>query len=141
MSKLDNLLSRLEKVKRTGKDSYIACCSAHNDKSPSLAIREVEPDKILLKCFAGCSVEEIVNAIGLNLGDLMPTSAPDALRKASPIPFNARDVLACLNHDASLLAIFISDVTQNKPISPEEAANAYKAACRIVAATRMGGVK
>lgn len=141
MGKLDNLVSRLQKPKRTGKDSWIACCPAHQDKNPSMTIREIEPDKILLHCFAGCSVEEITGAVGLGIGDLMPDRAPDALRKPTAIPFNARDVLACMSNDATLLCVFISDVTQAKPITPEEAANAYKAACRIVAATRMGGVQ
>lgn len=141
MSKIDNFVSRLTKAKRTGKDSWIACCPSHQDKSPSLTIREIEPDKILLHCFAGCSVDEIAGSVGLSIGDLMPDRAPDTLRKPSSVPFNARDVLECIQTDATLLCVFISDVTQAKPITPEEAANAYKAACRIVAATRIGGVQ
>lgn len=141
MSKLDNLVSRLNKARRTGRDSWVACCPAHDDKNPSMTIREVEPDKILLHCFAGCSVEEIAGAVGLGIGDLMPDRAPDTLRKPSSIPFNARDVLSCLQTDATLLCVFISDVVHGKHIKPEEAASAHKAAARIVAATRMGGVQ
>lgn len=140
-NQLDNFLSRLQKVRRTGKDSYIACCSAHADKSPSMTIREVEEGKILVHCFAGCGIDEIVDAVGISLSDLMPDRAPDTLRKPTAVPFNPRDVLACIQSDATLLCVFISDVTQAKPITPEEAANAYKAAARIVAATRIGGVQ
>ena len=136
---LDNLLSGLHKVKQTGKNSYIACCPAHNDKSPSMTIKEVEEGKILLHCFGGCGVDEIVGALGLSLSDLMPDRAPDDVRKPSVHPFNARDVLACLQTDAMLLALFIADVTKAKPITQGEAKNAFEAAARIVAATRLGG--
>lgn len=136
---LDNLLSRLQKVKRVGKDSHIACCPAHQDKSPSMTIREIEEGKILLHCFGGCSVDEICRSIGITIADIMPDRQPDALRRPMTAPFNARDVLECIKNDAQLLALFISDVTQGKAITPQEAANAYKASCRIVAATRMGG--
>lgn len=136
---LENLLSRLQKVKRVGKDSHIACCPAHQDKSPSLAIREVEDGKVLVKCFGGCSVEEICGAIGITVSDIMPDRQPDALRRPMAAPFNARDVLECIKNDASLLCVFISDMKQAKQATAQESANAYKAACRIVAATRMGG--
>lgn len=139
MSKLDNFVSRLKKLKRTGKDSWIACCPSHPDKSPSLAIREVETDKILVKCFAGCSIEEITGSIGLTLGDIMPDTAPDSFRKPYSVPFNPRDVLACLRTDAMLLSVFISDVTQGNEITPQDAANAFKASCRIIAACEIGG--
>ncbi len=68
---IDNLLSSLTKVKG-GKGRWTACCPAHNDKSPSLAIREVEDGRILLKCFANCSIQEIMGAIGMEIGDLFP---------------------------------------------------------------------
>lgn len=140
-AQLENLINRLQKVKRKSRDSWIACCPAHQDKSPSMTIREVEEGKLLIHCFAGCSIEEITSSIGITLSDLMPERAPDALRKPMAVPFNARDVLECIQSDATLLCVFISDVTQAKPITPQEAANAYKAAARIVAATRMAGVQ
>lgn len=140
-AQLDNFISRLHKPRQTGRDSWIACCPAHADKSPSMTIREVEEGKVLVHCFAGCGIDEIVGAVGISLADLMPERQPDALRRPMSVPFNARDVLACIQSDATLLCLFISDVTQAKAITPQEAANAYKAAARIVAATRLGGMQ
>jgi hypothetical protein len=37
--RISNILSRLEKVKQTTSDQFVACCQAHNDKSHSLSIR------------------------------------------------------------------------------------------------------
>lgn len=73
-AKFEDLLSRLQKVRKHGK-SYMACCPAHDDKSPSLSLTELDNDRILIKCFAGCDVESIVRAVGLSLGDLFPNSA------------------------------------------------------------------
>jgi len=93
-----NLLERLEKVKKTGMDSWLACCPSHNDKTPSLAIKEVDNGTILLKCFAGCDNYSVVSAVGLELSDLFPPR-PDRIKGRSPIskPFPATDILKALS--------------------------------------------
>ncbi|MEO8648537.1 MAG: CHC2 zinc finger domain-containing protein, partial [Acidobacteriota bacterium] len=68
---ISDLVSRLTKVKKTGK-GFNALCPAHEDKSPSLSISEGSGGKILLKCFTGCSTDSILNAIGLEMRDLFP---------------------------------------------------------------------
>lgn len=65
---LDDLLYRLNDASQRG-DQYTACCPAHDDKSPSLSLTEKE-GKILLNCWAGCTCDEIVDALGLKLSDL-----------------------------------------------------------------------
>jgi hypothetical protein len=73
MSKqLDTILSRLEKVKRTGHSSFMACCPAHKDRDPSLSITDNGDGRLLLKCFAGCETENVIGAIGLTWDDIMP---------------------------------------------------------------------
>ena len=63
-----DILDRLEKV--TGsKGKWIACCPAHQDKSPSLAVTETD-DRVLVHCFSGCDTQDVTAAIGLNLADL-----------------------------------------------------------------------
>lgn len=52
--------------------NYKTLCPAHNDKSPSLSIKQVENGKILIKCFANCSLGEICAAIGINVSQLFP---------------------------------------------------------------------
>lgn len=69
---LDKVLSCLEKVKPAGTNKWKACCPAHDDKSPSLAITETSDGVVLLKCWAGCTTQNIVSAIGLELRDLFP---------------------------------------------------------------------
>ena len=63
-----DVLDRLEQV-TGGKGKWMACCPAHQDKSPSLAIKEAD-DRVLVHCFAGCETSDVIAAIGLNVGDL-----------------------------------------------------------------------
>lgn len=69
---LDKVLSCLDKVKSVGTNKWKACCPAHDDKSPSLAITEASDGTVLLKCWVGCTAQDIVSAIGLELRDLFP---------------------------------------------------------------------
>ncbi len=69
---IHNILNRLEKVKQTGVNQYVACCPAHEDKSPSLSVREVADNKILIHCFAECPINDILASLNLSLEDLFP---------------------------------------------------------------------
>jgi hypothetical protein len=66
--KIEDFLSRLEKVERSA-SGWIACCPAHGDSNPSLSISE-SGGKILVHCHAGCSAQAVVDAMGLKLADL-----------------------------------------------------------------------
>lgn len=69
---LDKVLSCLDKVKPAGSNKWKACCPAHDDKHPSLAITETSDGTILLRCWSGCSIEKVVGAMGLEMRDLFP---------------------------------------------------------------------
>lgn len=65
---IDALLSRLEKVRKAG-DGFVACCPAHQDKSPSMSVTE-RNGRVLIHCFAGCEPQDIIEAVGLKWTDL-----------------------------------------------------------------------
>jgi hypothetical protein len=67
---LDDFLGRLEKVSGNGDGQYKACCPAHDDQSPSMSVKATDDGTILVNCFAGCSTDEIVAALGLTTADL-----------------------------------------------------------------------
>lgn len=66
------LLNELHKVRKSGADSWMACCPAHDDKSPSLSVKEVAGGDILIHCFAGCEPHDILAAVGLKMADFWP---------------------------------------------------------------------
>jgi len=73
MTPLQTILGKLPTAKKN-REGWIACCPAHEDRSPSLSIMEGDGGKVLVKCHAGCTVEAVCAAVGLRLADLMPTA-------------------------------------------------------------------
>lgn len=69
--KIDEFLARLQRVEGDGRGGWMACCPAHDDHNPSMHVNVGRDGRILVKCFAGCSAEEIVGALGLKKSDLM----------------------------------------------------------------------
>lgn len=61
-------LSRFERVRRSGRE-WSARCPAHDDRTPSLSIGRGS-GRWLLRCHAGCSLDAIVAAVGLQVRDL-----------------------------------------------------------------------
>ena len=77
----DDLLDRLDKVKRIGHGRAQARCPAHADSDPSMTVREGK-SCILMHCFAGCSFMDIVNALGLKPEQLLyEMLSPTVIRK------------------------------------------------------------
>ena len=70
--KIEDILSRFEGVEQSGPDNWMARCPAHGDSNPSLSITLKPDGKVLMHCFTGCTVEEICQAVGLKMSDLMP---------------------------------------------------------------------
>jgi len=130
---IENILSRLEKVKgRNG--AYTACCPAHTDKSPSLAIRELDDGRILLKCFADCSAQDILGAIGMDMNDLFPNvnkDLPQVKRK-----YYASDLLRVIEFEAWVVSVAAYTMSQGLPLSEEDRARMKKAQTRIMEAVK-----
>lgn len=49
---------------------YITRCTVHNDKKPSLYIRQRNDGKTSITCFAACPIQDICASIGLHVRDL-----------------------------------------------------------------------
>lgn len=116
---IDKLLNGLTKVKRTGRDSWMACCPAHDDKSPSLTITQTADEMVLLHCFAGCSVHEVLSSIGLTFDDLYPEKAYADHVPSKRMPFNPRDVLAAVSRESMIVALVADKVARGKEIDNE----------------------
>ena len=133
-----DLLSRLDKVRKTGKGlSWVACCPAHKDKNPSMSIAEADDGRILIHCFALCSVEEIIGAVGLEFDALFP----EKLEPHKPIrrPFPAADILENIAFEATVVAVAAANVRQGIQLSPEDHDRLLVAVERIHAAREVCG--
>jgi putative DNA primase/helicase len=63
------LLGKFERVKKNGR-GFSARCPSHEDKKNSLSLTEADGGKVLIRCFAGCTAESVMAAVGLRLSDL-----------------------------------------------------------------------
>jgi hypothetical protein len=144
MTPVENLLQRLEKVKgRNG--SWTARCPAHNDKGPSLAVRETDDGRILVHCFAGCETASVLGAVGLDMTDLFP---PDEKRKDYPQggkpslkpAFFASDLMRIIGFEALVVQIVAFDIANGKPLSEETRERMLLAYQRIDEAMRYANV-
>jgi hypothetical protein len=133
---LDRIISRLSGVKQTGPQRWIARCPAHDDRSPSLTVRQLEDGRILAHCFAGCEVGAVLAALGLRMGDLFPAPLAREQNFLPRIraPFNAHEALACLASESAVVAIAASDAALGKPLNPTDADRVALAAGRIASA-------
>ncbi len=82
----NEILSRLDAVRSRGANKSSARCPAHADRSPSLSLRVAEDGRILVHCFAGCTVHEICRALGLSVGELFPDPPKKGRKGARPRP-------------------------------------------------------
>ena len=67
-------VSRLEHVNKSP-GGWTARCPAHADHKNSLSVGEGQDDRVLIRCFAQCTPEAIVKAMGLEMSDLFVDSA------------------------------------------------------------------
>lgn len=79
---IDRLLAKLDRVQPRGPGSWNACCPSHLDRTPSLSVREYERGIIVLHCFAGCPVADILSALDLTFFDLFPHSHAPRIPRA-----------------------------------------------------------
>ena len=134
----DRIIPLLAKVKETGHNRWIACCPGHEDKSPSLTIREVD-DRLLLHCFAGCDIENIVSSVGLEVTDLFPESREP--HKSISRPFPAVDILKCISRDSVFLMLCAKDLREEKKLCDSDYNHLTKVSRRVDAAVKAGGLQ
>lgn len=120
---IDRLFGGLDKLKQTGSNTWQACCPAHDDKSPSFQIK-VDNGRILLHCFAGCSIEEICDSAGLEMTDLFPDKGHYKPVKA---PVNIP------TQDTYYIDVIKSQLKRGEPISAVEAQKYRQAVLREAA--------
>jgi hypothetical protein len=135
MTAIQKVLDRVENPKQSGAGRWMCKCPAHEDRGPSLSIREKDNGVILIHCFAGCGAGEVLAAIGLRMSDLFDRPIEHHL---PPIKggFSARELVELTGHEATVAAMLAMDA-QTRPLTPDEHARLLKAAARLGKAQAM----
>ena len=87
---LNILTSKTGKELKKTNQGYQTCCPAHDDQNPSLSIFEAADGKILLKCFSGCTVDNICSSLNMSLSELFDKPLND-YRETKRIVYSYKD--------------------------------------------------
>lgn len=101
----ETLVSRLQGVRSTGNNRWVAKCPAHSDRGPSLSITERD-GKLLFHCFAGCESEDVLGAVGLSWTDVLP----ERVGESRPQPIPAMQVLEAVTFEIMAAAILANEI-------------------------------
>jgi hypothetical protein len=77
-------------------------------------------------CFAGCSVDDVLSAVGLEIEALFP---PRPAVHASPErkPWRVREVVAALEFELSLALVYLAAIHAGRPIADRARAGECRA--------------
>lgn len=131
------LLSLLRGVKPTGPGRWVSLCPAHEDKRPSLAIRELPDGRVLLHDFANCSTSDILAAVGLTMEDLFPECRDVYGGGKERKPWYAIDVLRCVAFEALIVMIAARNVSQGVALPEADIKRLQLAAARLQVAVEV----
>lgn len=132
MSPTDRVLSRLVNVRRRQPGQYSACCPAHEDRAPSLSVRETPDGTVLLHCFAGCEVADVLAALGIEPADLFPLKDTPANTPARISPLlTASHALALLHDEAQFVAVCAGNIAYGVALSEPDLQRVLQSAGRI----------
>lgn len=137
---VENILRQLQQVRRTNKDQWLACCPAHDDKNPSLAIRHLQDGRVLMHCFSGCDVNNIVNALGLEMDSLFPKKN-SRISSSERNPFPANQALKALAFESLIVLIAGKAIQTGYPLPEEDFSRLLLAVARIQDGLQASGVK
>jgi hypothetical protein len=92
------------------KSAGAACCPAHKDRNPSLSVGEGAGGRILVKCFAGCSQAEVIDA--LRRRDAWPDRAKKGPLLTLAEHRSHRQQVATREHERALRDDFVEQIWQ-----------------------------
>ncbi len=129
---LSKIEPRLRGVIHRRCGGLLAFCPGHDDrKGRSLSANVGDRGQILLRCFAGCSIDGIVAGMGLSICDLYPDTDRNDYGAQYRSHFHAESILATLAFDASVLLIQANRSIKGEPISEADLEFLAKAVTRI----------
>jgi hypothetical protein len=139
------VLPKLDGLRKTAADRWIAKCPAHEDRHPSLSIKACEDGTLLMKCRSRqCDLRDIVHAIGLELRDLFARRVTDRRRayehELAPWQFEGRsrkdklpvsDALQLIRLEMYVVLICANDMVRGVEITVQDLDRLGEAVCRI----------
>ena len=139
------ILSRLDRVKRRPtppKISGVPChaawwakCPAHPDTNPSLSVLERTDGSISIRCWVGCTLDQILSAKGLRRADLFPRPAVEYEGSTSHLPVRprvpVRELLTNLTTSLRVISGAASDILEGGELSTDALRQLHESAAEV----------
>ncbi len=138
---VEALLSRLDRVQR-GAQGWRANCPNQHRTHGTLSIAQADSGAILLHCFGGCAVSDVLGALGLSMGDIQPARLRDEShegRRAARERFRLGSLTAVagvLEREGNIVLLAACDLLRGDVLDADDVARVIEAANRIGAARR-----
>jgi hypothetical protein len=122
----DRLLDRLEGVQHHGKGCR-ALCPACGGKSRKLSLSQGDDGRVLMHCFAGCSPQDVLAAVGLTVADLFvrridsdmtPAQRRELREHAKQSQWRA--ALDCLQLEIGVVHIAARQLAAGQSLNPDD---------------------
>jgi hypothetical protein len=111
---IEKLIQHLEGAIEIRSGVWKARCPGHEDRSPSLSIKEVDDGVLLIYCHAGCSVSEVVSTVGLQVSDLYPPDPYiESMKRRRNPPKNYRLVVERSRWAALICAVYADHIKKH----------------------------
>jgi hypothetical protein len=128
---IDTVLGALSKPRKSGAGAWRARCPACGDKnSTKLSVRECDDGRVLIKCFAGCGIDEVLGAMGLQMTDLFPPRTENHFTRGIPVAMK-REAIGQLKGDMNVVWIFLNDIARGNPLTDADRQKAGEYARRV----------
>ena len=127
---INEILSKFERVYKSGSDQWQCLCPVHDDKSPSVGIKYTKDGRILIHCFSGCPTNEILDAVGISFDDLFPDKLENEYKPIKRA-FNPYAVLTSLSNEILLCTLAAMDLSKGKILNETDKQRLILAYSRI----------
>lgn len=133
---IDTVLDRLAQyhLRANGRDRWRACCPAHRGANPSaMSVGIGNDDAVLLRCWSGCDVDQIAQAIGLELHDLFPLKPQN---HATPKPrriglMSAGQAIELIRAEFGIVWMVLASLKSGTNVTVDDLDRAVSAADRV----------
>jgi hypothetical protein len=133
---IDIVLGRLDrfKLRPNGAGRWRACCPAHGGNNPTaLSIGEGQDGAVLLRCWHGCEVDAIAQALGMELHELFP---PKTDSHGTPKPrrvglMSAGQAIELIRTEFNTVWMALASLKSGTDITADDLDRAVSAADRV----------
>ena len=130
------ILSRLDRVRQYG-NAYRADCPVGHSSKGTLSVATGDDGRVLLTCFACGDIGPVLDALGLQLGDLFPARIRDqspAGRKERREALGMagwRAALGVLAPEATICEVALTMIERGEPLTPDDIERTRLAIARV----------